>query len=491
MYMRLRRGLRVKRFRDIRVLSTLSTLILIAIGLIALAETQPPKLYVFRGASPFNDGVIGTMDFMNMVRSRYPDTISISSLHELNSISKADRCLYIVVSPEIPYSVEEARYIANTLISRCNTLSFLIADENTTSNNILTSLDSDISIDGRIIYSNVYGFYPPTYIDLRDIAREGDAKVYSIVLDIASPINVKESAIVIGRTVDGYTVAVYRSLHMLNRSIEIIAIGDGSIFLNQVMRSNTTIYRDLAMSLTNILCGYDNKCKVIFDGSHYQAIDPLNIFSSSSSFRPSDIASLAIYQDVFTIALSVMLRFIHPSTWLPPLVEYINRFFVSITTSFLLSTAIAVILMAIVYRVFLRRENIVVDQRLPEVREVEMFVFRDLRESIARGKYRLTKHDFVNLFEIIDNVFRSVVGVELCSNRALEYISSLVGSEKAGRYVDRMCRGYRKAVRGGIRPFILSWHRYTMSMIRESESILNAMGYTLTREKGVEYIFLK
>jgi len=490
MSMHLRRGLRVKRFRDVRVLSTLSTLILIAIGLIALAETQPPKLYVFRGASPFNDGAIGTVDFVNMVRSRYPDTISILSLYELSGISRADRCLYIVISPEIPYSVEEARYIVNALVSSCNRLSFLIADENITSNNILMSLDSGISIEGRIIYSNVYGFYPPTYIDLRGIAREGDAKVYNIVLDIASPIDVKGPAIVIGRTVDGYTVAVYRSLYILNRSIDVIAIGDGSIFLNQVMRSNTTIYRDLVMSLTNILCGYDARCKVIFDGSHYQAIDPLTIFSSSG-FRLSDINSLAIYQDVFTIALSVILRFIHPSTWLQSLLKYISRFYVSITKSFLLSTTTSVVLTAVIYMVFLGTENVVNDQRLSEVREIEMFEFRDLRESIARGKYRLTKHDFINLFEIMDNVFRSVVGVELCSNVALGYISILVGSEKAGKYIDRMCRGYRKAVRGGIRPFILSWHRYTMSMIRESESILNAMGYTLTREKGIEYVFLK
>jgi len=485
-----RRGLGVKRFREVKVLSSLGILTLIAIGLIALAEAGSPQLYIFKGASPFNNGAIGTMDFVNIIRTRYPNTLAIASLESLRNIPELDKCLYIVVSPEIVYRDNESRYIVNTLLSKCNTLSFLIADENTTSNNILLVLNSSIYIQGRVIYSETYGLYPPTYIDLKQLGQDDDARIYRVVLDIASPIVIRGGrAIIIGRTVDGYSIASYEKLIVENKNISVIVIGDGSIFLNQVMRSNISEYRSLTISLVNILCSYDYTCSIIVDGSHYQVINPLESIYGASLIR--DITSIAIYQDPMTIALTSILRIIHPSTWLTPIVESINSFFSSIRNSFFFSIIISFILVVIVYGAFSGTESIIRDERIQEVREVEMFIFRDLRESIARGKYRLTKHDFINLFEIVNNVLKSVAGIELCSDIAITYISRFIEVEQSKRYVDRMCRGYRKAIKGGIRPFILSWHRFTMAMLRESEKILSSMGYALTKEKGTEYALLR
>ncbi len=491
MYMPWRRGLGVKRFREVGALSSLGMLILIVIGLIALAEAEPPQLYIFKGASPFNNGAIGTMEFVNMIRSRYPNTLAIASLENLKNIPKSYRCLYIVISPETMYRVDESRYIVDTLLSKCNTLSFLIADENITSNNILLTLNSSIYIQGETIYSETYGFYPPTYIDLQQLGQGNDARIYRVVLDVASPIAIMGGrAMVIGRTVDGYSIASYEKLFVGNRNISVIVIGDGSIFLNQVMKSNISEYKSLAISLVNILCSYDDTCNIIIDGSHYQIINPLEFVYRAAS-PTGDIASIAIYQDPITIVLTSILRIIHPSTWLTHVIESINSFFSYIRNSFFYSLITSLLLVMIIYRALSGTEIIIRDERLPETREIEMFVFRDLRESIAKGKYKLTKHDFINLFEIVNNVFRSIVGIELCSDTAITYISRFIETKQAKRYVDKMCKGYRKAVKGGIRPFILSWHRFTMAMLRESEGILSSMGYALTKEKGVEYVLLR
>lgn len=485
MYMLLRRGLGVKRLREVRVLSVIGMLTLILIGLIALAESRAPQLYVFRGASPFNDGYIGTMEFVKLIRSRYPYVYTIASIRGLEHTQNADRCLYIVISPEIGYSTNESIYIISKLLSKCNTLSFLIADENTTSNNILLMLNSSIYIQGVAIYSDAYGFYPPAYIDLRLVGSGSSADMYRVYLDIASPIILRDGrALVFGRTVDGYNIASYERISIGGKNVSIVVIGDGSIFLNQVLRSNISVYRSLAMGLVDILCSYDYTCSIIVDGSHYKAIAPQEI-----SFR--SISSLSIYQDPITIALNTILRALHPSTWFVDIVELINNFINSIRNNLLLSIAISFLLMVIAYEAIIGIEMISGDERISEVRETEVFVFRDLRESIARGRYRLTKHDFINLFEMVNSVFISTIGIELCSDGALQYVSKLVGTKNGRKYIDRMCRGYRKALRGGLRPFIFSWNRFTIKMIRESENILNSMGYALTKEKGVEYIFLR
>ena len=494
-------------YREYKVISTALIMLLIAIALIALAEKGPPAIAVFRGASPFNTGPIGTYSLYTMIRGRYPHTHIIESYDELQiHFSKAKHCLFITISPEKPYSEEEARRVIDAL-TMCDSPSIIVADERDTSNTLLRALGTSLEVVGNVILDPTGSLYPIAVFTLTPLLGNLN-KFYTVRLDIASSIAIGSNAKVIGYVMEGLQsivghsvfsqpIAAYEELYRDNKTVRVIVIGDGSIFLNQVLReyvdphqeeagvSSQNQYCTLIMDLVDALCGYEPDCTISIDGTRYPAIplEPSQIFSQQSE--------AVLYTDMLHIVAAYILRLVHPSTWLPPAISYMNTVFRELSSNFIAVVLISAAGLLPTYLYLVSRFSPVRDHRLGEVSEVEYFVTADIRNAIMRGAISLDKYDFIRLFTIVDTILKAVYGCSLCSSEAEVYIAKALNSYRdSKRFVERMCRLYRKASRGGILPIVLSWHRVVMRSIKDCERVLKALGVSLMEERGFEYKLL-
>ncbi|MEM1607937.1 MAG: hypothetical protein QXG81_01485, partial [Ignisphaera sp.] len=389
-----------------------------------------------------------------------------------NLLRGGDRCLYIVISPEIGYNNSDAATIVNSL-RECKHASVLIADESTYSNSLLRELGSSIRVAGSIIIDNVNGPYVYTFITIP--SNSSNNMTYYLRLDIASKLLVNGGQVhVVGYAETGDVVAAEEVSEL---GIHVFVIGDGSIFLNQVLESNITSYRDFAIALIDYLCKFDASCRIVLDGSRYPGATPESLHSM-----------VYMYSDPITLALSFIARLLHPATWLPPAIEFSNNVFRSISSVYSLSVIVSLIITVAVYMFLKRRIFIVADQRLEEQKEIESYVTGDLRDAILRGRIKLSKQDFETLFSIVNTVTQTLYGLELCDERLLSVIPKRDAAEK---YLNRMCKLYKKALGRSFLPIVLSWNRTTAKMIRESEEFLSMLGQTIYGEKGVEYILMR
>lgn len=450
-----------------------TTLALIVIGLIALAENGPSQIQIFVGASPFNTGPIGTLKLVEMIRARYPNTYVIASLKEVSNILRGgEKCLYMVISPEIGYNSSDASTVLNGL-KECKNASILIADESTYSNSLLEKLGSSIRIAGDIIVNNLNGPYVYAYITLP--SNSLGYRSYYLRLDIASKLLLSSgNALVRGYAETGDVVAAEEVDKL---GIHIFVVGDGSIFLNQVLESNISVYKDFATALIDSLCGFDKNCRIVVDGSRYPGASPEKLYGIAY-----------MYSDPIALAASFIARLLHPSTWLPPAIEFSNDVFRSISTVYITFISVSLAMATAIYLFLRRRIPFVADHRLEEQREIESFATGDVREAILRGKIRLAKQDFITLFSLVNTVTQTIYGFGLCDERLLSVVPR---KETIEKYLNKMCRLYEKALGRGFLPIVLSWNRTTMRMIRESEEFLSMLGQSISSEKGVEYLLIK
>jgi len=566
----------VEKPREVAALSTTAVVILLIIALIGLAEKGPPQLAVYMGASPLNDGGIGTMDLALALRgagyrvvliynltpyteriqqiqssSRLPDLSEVYRYAYIEEIPPSRRCLFAVISPEIPYTVWEAAVIVSNLVYKCGEVSILVADERATSNTLLSVLGSNLRLDGAVLLSDRGDPYPEAYITIPG------ASSYRLVLDVATflRLEVNSSEIrsleasstgVLGySTVEvdtssetqfvvpymaspiaeipslnlgliGYVgprsvlvqqlirqnisgaqsapyvvsqayipVAAIQRLTVNGRRVEVFVIGDGSVFLNQVLRSGIRSYRDFVFNLTGYLCGWSTDCTVIFDASRYPGAD---VASMSLEYA----ARFSVYQDPITIVLSQILKFVHPSTWLPPALRTLRDFFSGLSSAPLLAVAFVLGLTMVVYRYLsLQYPQLEADTRLREQEEVEIYLFSSLREAVLGGRIKLTKEDAAVLYRVVNDVLMSVAGVQLCSDESLRIISEALGSPKAAkRYRDSLCGLYQKISRGRRWPPTLFLVYRLRKLLAQSEAVLQRLGYTLMKERGVEYAYM-
>lgn len=497
MSMPLRKDLRVKQKGFI---STTTILLLIAIGLLALVEKGPTVPGVPIGASPINPLSLGTSKFVELASRNYT-TFIVYRLRDLENIG-GEICLYITVSPEIPYTVEESKTILSILRNRCSKLRFLIADESTYSNPLLQTLNSSIRIEGSRIYristkittaivsrflQNISSPYPLAEITVRDTHR--------VVLDKASAIH--------GGTATGYTYTssrdevlcvidlegeisrcsqlfVVAAKESIDRA-ELFVIGDGSILLNQVLLSNRSEYLSLAEDLLAYLCEENPRCVVVFDAMHYTTLSIRSVFSN-----PYPILG-KLLQDPLTliyIALSIIALLLHPSTWLPPLIQWLSNVFTNITigSAGVLTIAISTWIM---YRVLAGGTKVYPDQRLAEQIEEEVGVFAELKKSILRTKVKLSKQDFIAICQTLDVMLTLYSGYSLWSDNALNILSDLLGDrEKAYRELKWIYRLYRKAFGESRLPLIVLWGRATKRLV----SIVDEVGKRIGEKLGVNIV---
>jgi hypothetical protein len=435
-----------------------------------------------------------------MIRNRYPYTSIIKSYSELEKLfSKPNRCLFIAISPEKPYRLNDAVTILSAL-DRCSYPAIIVADERNTSNVFLKSIGTSIEVVGNVVQGSKGSIYPLAIFTLAPISIDMN-KTYIFRLDIASGIAINNSsAKVIGYTLESIQntssiVAAFEEVDRFNKTFRVVVIGDGSIFLNQVIKVYSNVvesdalsshnpYREFAMDLVDALCGYDLSCAVFIDGTRYPEI-PLE------SIQLSQHSELMLYTDISSIVVAYILKIIHPSTWLSLALSSIDMFFSSISSSFIASILVLSIGLFLIYLYISSRFSPIRDYRLSEVNEVEYFITADIRNAVVRRSISLDRNDYVKLFSIVDTAIRSLYGCSLCSSEAIEYIAKALNSYRdSKRFVDRMCRLYRKASKGGFLPVVLSWHRATSKAIRECENVLRVLGISLMEEKGFEYRLL-
>ena len=462
-------------------------LALLLIGLLALVEKGPPPLYIFTGATPANPGALGTYTLFTLVKGKYPETTTIFNIDELASLLDADRCLYIVISPEKPYSEEEAKKVLRILTSKCRRPSLLVADEATTSNALLVAAGVSARVAGRVVVDPLTKSPYPKAVFLVD------GKRFIVTLDIASAVLGGEEVlgavplgIVYGESPVPKPVPV--AVREVVENLTMIVLGDGSVFLNQVLGSpNSTSYRELAMTIIDTLCRGDPQCYVIFDSSHYTGIPVSQALKNFDKL----LTHVTPY-DIFWLIPLVIAQLIHPATWLPPLIEAVNGAINTVLSHPLGSVLVMFTFLTASYYAVERVFPRVRDYRLAEQVEKEVFATGDIRSTILAGRYRLTRNDFARLYEIVDSVLRTVEGYGLGDQRAAELVSKLLGPEKGRRYLESMRKLYEKAVgKRRFLPIVLSWHRTTRKMLMESEELLQALGSSLTAEKGVEYVLMR
>jgi len=466
--------------KEVRLVPVAVVLALVAVGLVALVEKGVPGGAVALGPSPLNPLSYGTRVLYELVRSRYATYIA-TDLEDLARV-RGVRCVYVLVSPERP--VDRAGEILSKLLSGCSEVALLVADEGGGSNSLLRVACSSISVAGNrvgVVSGGVLSLYPGASITL-------GGREYRITLDLASevlggsPVGYVEGLAVV---VDvNSTEPVYRSTgvvaseEVLGR-VRVLVIGDGSVLLNQALASNRTEYKDLALGIFDYLCGGSYNCTVVLDSIHYPIVSPLEALRAP--LGPTDY----IYA---TIALLVIL--IHPATWLPPLLRWLDTAF-----GYLLRPPLgyATVSIASLYLAFSLSRSYPYrrDTPLSEQVEEELYVAADVRRAILGGAVKLGPRDFVNLYNIVDEVSARVLGVRLSSREFPGVLGEYLSRDLAQGYWEMMNRYYRRATGASRRPLVVRWRRVVLGAIEASEAVLNALGTSLEATYGAEYLLAR
>ncbi|PUA33685.1 MAG: hypothetical protein B7O98_04535 [Zestosphaera tikiterensis] len=475
--------------KKLKLVSSWVVIGLVVLALIALLEKGPPIAYVFSGASPASPMSFGTYEFYLLVRERHQAT-AVFRLDDLKLPSNS-RCVYVLISPDIPYTLEEGRHVAKAL-SQCVSYAALIADEWGTSNNVLIALNTSVRVVGDLVLDALRTPYPQA--QMRVIGRYENT--YEITLDIASEVSGGTPS---GFVVNGYVVTggnappikrdvIYVAAYESVKDNPVYVIGDGSIFLNQVLTSKEGgRYREFALSVVEGLCGGQPNCYVVFDGSHHSGVKASDLLA-----RPQLISNYVKNpQDLFYVITPMISLILHPTFWLPPLASWLNRFTGFIFGNELFYSSALLFAVVLTYYLVKGRFPSTSDFRLPEQSEVELFATSDIRNAVLAGRVKLGKEDFIKLYDMVNSVLVGVAGVELSDEKALQLLSKAVGAEASLKYFKEMNKLYVKVKKRKLLPIVLSWDRRVRKLITQSEEVLKALGTSLQSERGVEYVFLR
>jgi hypothetical protein len=472
--------------REVRLVSLGLALALVVVGLLALTEKGPVAPAVPVGPSPLNPLSLGTLSFYEMARERYR-TLTVTKIEELGALS-ASKCLFVVVSPEVPVGDGEAAAVARYLRSGCGEVALLVADEETTSNNLLKAFNSTVRVVGNRVGTASNGtisFYPSAVIALA--GRE-----HRVVLDLASEVTggscvgyVPGSVVVqpplgIGQNSTVLKSGVCIASEETAGGAHIVVLGDGSILLNQVLNSGRAAYRDLASDLLNYMCG-SGDCLVILDAIHYRSENPLHFLSSRGGAQSLG-ASL---MDLLYMSLAAALALLHPSFWLPPAFRLCDEFVGAALYSAIAYLAIPIV-SAYITHFLTSPDRYLRDEPMAEQTERDVLIAADLRSSIERGSVKLGPKDFANLYSMVSMIATSVLGVGLGDESFPKLLGRYIGDQQATSYWKFMNSTYRRATGASRWPLLVLWGRTTRKALMRSEEVLSALGASLEEGVGIE-----
>lgn len=466
----------MKRVRGREVLVPgLTLLALTLIGLVALLEKGPLEVVTAPGAYPGNSGPLGTSILYQKLKENYTVIPVTNWGYARNLLGSCNvSVVVIIVSPELPYTQEDLDSIGY-LRSSCRKFSLLVADEGGLSNAVLSSLGSSVRIEGLILQPHHITMYVETPWGWRGwLLLDKASRVTSLTLANAKPIGFAELPLSV-------PVAYYESVN----GLELVAVGDGSILLNQVLQSSSSIagyYLDFLRSTVAHLCGYTGNCVILLEASKYKGLDPVEVL------RSGDRRLLGLI-NMIDLVVALLARILHPSTWLPPLLSMVDYGIKSLMESSPYIKGFIAVVLAILLALIAPREGRVRDSRLEDVVEVEWYGFGEFRRRLLARGAGLTREDFITLYNLVDTTLKTVVGVSLEDPQLPTVLQSIgLDRDAVEKYRNYMVKYYRRATGRSIWPPIVLWGRVTRKAIVMSESILSPLGASLMTLSRLERI---
>ncbi|MEM4970500.1 MAG: hypothetical protein QXE01_04525 [Sulfolobales archaeon] len=440
----------------------ITVLILILIGLISILELGPPQVMIYTGATPFNTGLLGTSELYAETKSRYPNTFVVVNWSKPPPLPDGCQVVLISISPEIPYDDEEASLIAD-LLSKCSKRGVLVADESGNSNALLASLGSSVRVAGNkildigsglpyptAIFNTSWGYGVELTLDIASSLSRVGLDGHSILLSgfIPAAYIANQS----GEAGAGVFFDVPVAYEDIFGNTTVFVIGDGSIFLNQVMRSS---YRDKYLSLyieiLDHLCGYRSDCYVLFDATRYIGGDPVSIVMRGVN------PSLLITPEFIAASIA---RIIHPATWLPPAISWadsvIQRLVVisNLARVLVISTSVLILSLALLSKTPARRTD------TPITSGEDISIALEGRLMDLARKPSIGRKEFKEIYLAIDEIIYKWFGTRLDSKECPSRLSeSGIDPKIAKAFCRYMSRMGRRAELETIYPPIVRWEK--------------------------------
>lgn len=459
-------GFKERGRRKLLLASGVLLLALTLVGLVAVLEKGPISIPVTVGAHPFNRGPFGAHSLYSMLSSNYTVTPVYNWSQALAQLANCSKALIIIVSPEIQYTQGDVEAIRG-FRGKCKEIALIIGDETGSSNRILEALNSTIRIQGAL---------SPNPHPIVSIETPWGWRGL-LALDKASTLTTKGAPTLIGwDLLAGEAYAYYEDMG----SFKAVVLGDGSIFLNQVLQSNASEpYKSFLSSTVTHLCG--GECTVYLEASKYQGLEPMKALEYMRDPRKAALI------DPSSFLATIIANAIHPSTWLPPLLNYINNLVLNLSRDVSLGGILMIFSVLALTLMLMSKIERVPDAFLEDVREVDWYGYGELSGRILAEGARLGKRDFLTLYSIVDGVLKSLTGASLESEDAVKVLESRgVEGAKAREYWRFMNKYYRRALGKTLWPPIVFWGRVCRESIELSESVLRALGVSLMEVKGLE-----
>lgn len=465
-------------------------LALLFVAFLALLENPPRVPEVHAGASPLSSDWDGTSELVELLRGLGYDVYVVTDWARAYSYVKElspENVLVIVISPEAPYTEREVQYVLSVLAMARDSASMVVGDEGPYSNRLLRALGGVVAINHRKAATSPEG--EPFPVALLVTPSGG---VYKLVLNYAAALRINNGVNVSGVTLTGDVVAAhYRAkLADAGRSVEVYVVSDGSLFINHSLRLNSTAYdyRGFVQDLVTSLAPEAESTTILVEGSKYPTVVGLGSL---------DVSSLLSDPTRLLTLIGVML---HPYVWFPQFADAARSLEAKLLWYVKLESALAIgvslLFAVLVYKALSRALGLrakysgAPDETLNPPYEVDIVVDTELRRRVSTGRVRFNKSDFMPLYALVDSTLRKTVGSGLQEGDVVDRIANLTGLDRRSvlRYVSKMNRLRAKVERRKLLPIVLSWNGVVKEMLEESNSILERLGTSLVKARGVEYV---
>ncbi len=516
------------------------------VGFVASMYAAPKTILVSLmykdSTSPYNTGWNGLSDLAELLQKKGFKVTVANSLSDLRAISRIeyDRIIYVIVSPSRSISSYETDYLDNLM--RQASLSLLVADENITSNTLLRRYG--LVVTGEALFDPteriddtpspypeaimVFPTKPPGANGVRSLLEEGiEWKPYTYRLNWASRLRLTTGEFSFtgllpmlandfiifswtdnvvndkGRAYSHVVIAVY-SDGSINPAIgiddSIIAISDGSIFLNSALRLQDTRYNYTEMVLNIFyMLSRDtprNNVLVVIDNMHAKTN---TILPRTPAKNPQDIA-----RELGKLGVSLPIV-LHPAMFAYLILWIINsleQYYFKLLARFPLIGFPVFIIAFYLIRRYLSRQipgKHIDDTMHTSIEEIEVVAETSVKTRYARLK-KLGKREALesirDLYLTMDIILKKNTGIglgEALHRENIEYLSKRTGipATEIMEFLSSLTRLYERAIgKRRFTPIVFNWDKTTRKLIYSAEKILESLGYTLVEKeklKGAEY----
>ncbi|MCD6324604.1 MAG: hypothetical protein J7L55_05820 [Desulfurococcales archaeon] len=489
----------------------LFTMILIVIALVAslYAPTQTLKLEqkFFGGtASPHNTGYMGTSELVTLLKGLGCEVVIAENEQDfINALSEGG--LGIIIAPDRPVPADLSSKLLD--LFKEGRASFLIADENTTSNYLIMTLTPGLVIDGRAVFSVnkeklAYSPFPSALMatKLNETLTNPVltlVDVFELRLNWASFIKPVPQGLtpewVVGHYVIGVTAGVidfnnngrldaedlkFESIatqgkgHMyedvaveaVSRSgSKVLIFSDSFPFTNQALTPQDSVYRAYVTQLFRNLVKADRV--VICDFLYRTGVKAAGIPYHPAMLLYFAASAFKLLDSVITSAVS--------------------------TNSFLAVTESIAIILLLTYLISkgLGFGNYRTVEPSP-VEEVDIIAETEVRRAVLTGEaVKKPKEAVKGLWDVLNYVLRQLYGfgVEdvLRDEHLLKGFSEALNTdpEALKSRLSWLVKVSRKASGKAHLPVIISWKRALRKYAELTEQVLEPLGYTIMRRGGL------